>query len=1275
MRFFNVNCTTTKNGTEIAPNFIVNRNVDLMSRGKSFYAVWNPITNMWTTDEYTVYNMIDEALEEKANSLREEGIIHINEKRMQDYNSLSLKMFNQYVQALPDNYHELDSKIVYKDQEVKKEDYCSKRLSYNPEPGACDSWDELISTLYSKEERLKIEWAIGAVASNDICSSQKFLVLYGQAGTGKSTVLNIIEKLFKPYCETFNASSLTSGKDQFSTSQFKSNPLVAIQHDTDLSRIADNSILNSIVAHEPIIVNEKYKAGYTIVPKCMIFLGTNSAVKITDSKSGLIRRLIDVQPSGNKVPPRRYEQLLKRINFELPQIAFHCMEVYKQMGPNYYARYKPLEMMYATDFFFNFVSDNADEFRDFVSLKRAFQTFNEYCNDNNMNIQMAKHRFKVEMLPYFNEFRPYIMIDGQRHTNVFVTLNNSMLNREYGEINEETETAIVLDKTESIFDKRYSECVAQYATEDGKPIKPWDEVETKLKDLDTRKIHYVRLPENHIVIDFDLKDEEGNKDYNKNIREASKWPKTYTEVSKGGSGLHLHYIYNGDVTRLSRVYSENVEIKVFTGKSSLRRKVTRCNDLEVSTISDGVLPLKGDKMVNFEGVKDEKHLRNLIKKNLRKEIHPGTKPSVDLIYSTLEDTYKSGMIYDVNDLYSKVLSFAANSTNHKEYCVGLVEKMKFKSDSERSQIPQYSEDDLVFFDCEIFPNLFIVCFKKQGKDKPVYRLINPEPKDIENLIKMNLIGFNCRRYDNHILYARYIGYSIHQLFELSQKIVNGSSSGCMFGEAYNLSYTDVYDFSNTKMSLKKWEIELGIHHQENQVPWDQDVPKKLWDTIAEYCCNDVIATEAVFDHLKADWSARKILSKLSGLSYNDTTNNHTSRIIFGNDKNYKKEFVYTDLSKEFPGYKFENGHSTYMDEEPSEGGYVFSKPGIYYNVWLLDIQSMHPKSLEMLNLFGKYTKNFTDIRDGRIAVKNEDMEALSTLLGGILLPFAEEAMSGSDVFTMDDLAYALKIAINMVYGETSAKFDNPFKDPRNIDNIVAKRGALFMITLKHECIKHGWNVIHIKTDSIKVEDPTEECINFIMEFGKKYGYIFEHEAIYDRMCLVNDAVYIAKIKWHKKEKKIGKWSATGTQFQVPYVFKTLFSKEKIEFEDMCETKSVKTAIYLKDPNSEDARFIGKVGQFTPVVDGCGGRELVRISNEGKFSAVTGSKGYLWMESLAVKTLNLQNYIDLSFYKRLVDKAVESISAYGDFEFFVSDALEPLPFEEDTIYNQNGIPFL
>ena len=161
-------------------------------------------------------------------------------------------------------------------------------------------------------------------------------------------------------------------------------------------------------------------------------------------------------------------------------------------------------------------------------------------------------------------------------------------------------------------------------------FKKWSNVETKLGNINTKKLHYVKVPSNHIVIDFDLKDETGNKSLERNIEAASKWPATYAEFSKSGNGLHLHYIYDGNTTKLSRVYEEGVEVKVSVGDGSLRRKLTKCNNLPIMTINSG-LPLKGEKMINFDAVKSENGLRNLIRKNLNKEIHPGTKPSIDFI--------------------------------------------------------------------------------------------------------------------------------------------------------------------------------------------------------------------------------------------------------------------------------------------------------------------------------------------------------------------------------------------------------------------------------------------------------------------------------------------------------------------------------------------------------------------------------------------------------------------------------------------------------------------
>ena len=1225
---------------------------------------------------------------------------------MWDSGSGMIDSWHKYCQRqMRDSFHMLDEKIIFSNTDVNKKDYASKRLPYPLEKGTHDAYDKLMSTLYSEEERRKIEWAIGSIVTGDSKNIQKFMVLYGAAGTGKSTVLNIIQQLFEGYYSVFDAKALGSSSNSFALEAFKTNPLVAIQHDGDLSKIEDNTRLNSLVSHELMTINEKFKSTYSNRFKCFLFMGTNKPVKITDAKSGLLRRLIDVTPSGNKLDQKEYKKLVKQISFELGAIASHCQEVYLS-DPNRYDDYVPLEMMGASNDFYNFMIDSYHIFKneDGVTLKAAWEMYKTYCDEAKVPYPFSQRTFKEELKNYFWEFNDRLNFeDGSRVRSYYSGFRTDKFEIETPTKKSKKQKTKLIEFKEqpSIFDKERADCPAQYASSEETPSKKWIKVKTTLKDLDTSKLHYVKVPENHIVIDFDIKDENGNKSYEKNLEEASKWPATYAELSKSGSGVHLHYIYTGDVSKLSRVYDDSIEIKVFTGNSSLRRRLTKCNDIPIANISSG-LPLKGEKnVINFDGVKSEKMLRTLIKKNLNKEIHASTKSSVDFIYKILEDTYVTGLGYDVSDMYNTVLAFAANSTNQADYCIKLVNKMKFKS-NEPSKAVASKEDKLIFYDVEVFPNLFLVNWKMEGEGKPVVRLINPSPSDIEELIHFKLVGFNCRRYDNHILYGRLLGYSNEELYDLSTRIINGERKA-FFGEAYNISYTDVYDFSSVKQSLKKFEIELGIHHQELGLPWDQPVPEELWNKVAEYCDNDVIATEAVFNARKSDFLARQILADVAGMTVNDTTNSLTTRIIFGSNKKPQDQFNYRDMGDEtakvdrcqitddlmvfsdfgdeytvfdekgrpiFPGYKFEKGVSTYRGEEVGEGGYVYSEPGMYGNVALLDIASMHPSSIVAEQLFGTtYTSRFSDILNARLAIKHKDFDKARQMLGGALAKYLDDEDSASD------LAKALKIAINSVYGLTSANFENPFRDIRNKDNIVAKRGALFMINLKHEVQRRGFIVAHIKTDSIKVADATPEIIQFIMDYGKMYGYNFEHEATYDRMCLVNDAVYIAR---YKDGKHAGEWTATGTQFQVPYVFKKLFSKEPIKFEDMCESKSVTSALYLRnnDPDAEETvidpntgmetvikkgdkpEFVGRVGLFCPIKPGRGGKELLRESKDKdgnvKYSAATGTKGYFWLESEVVKELNKEDDIDRSYYDKLVDNAVEEISKYGDFEWFVSD---------------------
>ena len=1273
--FLKISTRTKKNGGfEVYPKFVMRKSSDLMIRGGDFYAVWVEERGLWSTDEYELIHIVDRELDRFVENHREElgescSILH-----MWDSSSGMIDSWHKYCQKqMRDSFHMLDEKLVFANTETTKEDYASKKLNYPLEIGEPVAWNRMMSVLYSEEERHKIEWAIGSIVSGDSKTLQKFMVLYGAAGTGKSTVLNVIQQLFEGYYSVFDAKALGSSSNAFALEAFKTNPLVAIQHDGDLSKIEDNTRLNSLVSHELMTINEKFKSQYTNHFKCFLFMGTNKPVKITDAKSGLIRRLIDVSPSGNKLDPKEYKKITKQVSFELGQIANHCLEVYKE-NPGRYDHYIPMAMMGASNDFYNFVMDSYYVFKKEggTTLKAAWEMYKNYCEEARVSYPLSRRSFQEELKNYFWDFQDRIVSDdGTRIRSYYSGFRTDKFEEESEPKTEEPEMyRIDFSSTKSIFDTECADCVAQYSNGEGTPLNSWDRVTTKLSSIDTSKLHYVMIPENHIVIDFDIPDEHGKKCYEKNLEEASKWPPTYSELSKSGAGIHLHYIYSGDPNKLKRVYAPHIEVKVFTGKSSLRRMLTKCNNLPIATISSG-LPLKGeDKMVNFDAIKSEKAIRTLIKKNLNKEIHSSTKQSVDFIHTILDEAYTSGLSYDVSDLRNEIFAFAANSTNNADFCMKLVAKMHFKSEEASANVE--SKDELVFYDVEVFPNLFLVNYKFQGEGKPVVRMINPGPSDIEELVRYRLVGFNCRRYDNHILYGRLIGYDNEQLYNLSQKIISGGDRSAFFSEAYNISYTDVYDFAAKKQSLKKWEIELGIHHQELGLPWDQPVPEERWAEVAEYCDNDVIATEAVFDHLKGDFLARQILADLAGMTANDTTNTLTTRIIFGRER--KPKLVYTDLAtgeqtdggkspfiNDFPGYEYKDGKNMYRGTDLGFGGYVYSEPGMYTNVALLDVASLHPHSIIAMNCFGDYTKNFKDILDARIAIKHGDFDAAREMLDGRLAKYL------TDKDTAKDLAQALKIAINSVYGLTSANFDNPFRDIRNKNNIVALRGALFMRTLQDEVQQRGFTVCHIKTDSIKIPNATPEIIQFCMDFANQYGYTFEHEATYEKMCLVNDAVYIAK---YKTGKNAGKWTATGTQFAVPYVFKTLFSKEPIGFDDMCEAKSVATALYLDmnealPEDEHDYIFIGRVGNFCPIKPGRGGGELVREGKDKdgnlKYSSATGAKGYRWLEAEMVRSLGREDDVDRAYYDKLVDDAVDNISKYGDFEWFVADDSEP-PFD-------------
>lgn len=1324
------------------PRFVVRSTIkDLMVRSNEFYAIFDESTGLWVTSDSRAIELIDAqilayAMEDGGESLSDADhgplikFIAETENRLIDSWHKFCKSDYKSIDKGPNRtWRPLDQRLIFYNQVPERKDYATKKLDYPLQDSPTPYYDKLCERLYLPSEQEKWEWYVGCIIAGEAKKIQKMLVFYGEPGTGKSTIIGkvIAEQIISSYTTKFDANNLVSRGD-FKTDFLEDDSVLAYDDDAEMNMITSKTVLNKIISHENIRVNCKYKPPFYVEPNCLLIVGSNEPVQLSPN-SGMNRRLIDVRPTGNKLAPNEYDICIEHLPFERSGIAWKCLQVYKKLGRHYYDRYVAEDMLSRTSPFQNYVSENYILLKNGISLANAYKLYTDYAESCKFKNILPRYKFRDTLRLYFSSYEG-MKFEGFKPEKI--GMQPVVVEEEPIDILEEDDGWLKFDHTTSLLDTVFADCPAQYETDDTEhPLRySWANCKTTLKDLDTTKIHYVKPPDaTYITMDFDIHGDDGEKSFDRNLEAANKFPPTYAELSKSGQGIHLEYIYTGGAPEdLSRIFGPNVEVKVFTGGASLRRKLTKCNDIPIATLASGLPLREGGKVVNSEGFKNETKLIATIKKCLRKEYDtlPSTKQNIDFIEHLLKEAYASGQSYDVRRLQPYVMNFGLRSTNHKVYCKEVVGRMLWCSEDILKETPidpavvaveSYNDRSIIFLDCEIFPSykqakelgvdvtdipsdtpaLFLVNWKLEGEGTTVNRMINPEPNDISALFQnYRIIGFNNRNYDNHMLWARAQGYTSEELYILSTRLVDKKSSmDAKFGQAYNISYTDVYDFASAanKKGLKKWEIELDINHVEWNHPWNLPVPKDQWVRVAEYCDNDVISTEAVFNHLHGDFLARQILAALAapyGGTVNSTTNQLTNMIVMEGDKN--PGLIYTDFStgdqygpdemfrvpilnwddyillgddwtgvipknsNHFPGYHMvrdENGklHNMYRGVDVKFGGYVYANPGMYGRCVTKDVASMHPHSIKELNLFGKYTQNYVDLMEARIYIKHKEYAKAAKLFHGALTPYLTNDKNAKA------LSNALKTALNSAYGLTSASFKNAMKDPRNVNNIVALRGALIMKTLQDEVEKRGFKVVHIKTDSIKIANPTNDILEFIDNFGKRYGYEYEVEHTWEKLCLVNDAVYIGRHDLddpdyisdpEESEKQYpNRWEAVGAQFKESYIFKTLFSHQAIELSDMCQTISVKEgALYLVQDDVE--HFVGRVGQFCPMKDH--GAELYRIK-DGKRFAASGTKGYLWAESTFVKERNLQESIDESYYRKLCDDAIATIAQYGDFDMF------------------------
>ena len=87
-------------------------------------------------------------------------------------------------------------------------------------------------------------------------------------------------------------------------------------------------------------------------------------------------------------------------------------------------------------------------------------------------------------------------------------------------------------------------------------------------------------------------------------------------------------------------------------------------------------------------------------------------------------------------------------------------------------------------------------------------------------------------------------------------------------------------------------------------------------------------------------------------------------------------------------------------------------------------------------------------------------------------------------------------------------------------------------------------------------------------------------------------------------------------------------------------------------NKETMRFVGKTGQFVPVVEGTPMAGMLLREHEGKFYSVAGTKGYVWLEADRAEEHLGTDKVDIKYFHDMCDDALKTIAAFGDPEAFL-----------------------
>ena len=319
-------------------------------------------------------------------------------------------------------------------------------------------------------------------------------------------------------------------------------------------------------------------------------------------------------------------------------------------------------------------------------------------------------------------------------------------------------------------------------------------------------------------------------------------------------------------------------------------------------------------------------------------------------------------------------------------------------------------ENLLFYDIEVYKYDAFVVFKDINKN--TLRIFHNEFEELQDFIKGKiLVGYNNYFYDDLILTKMIKGWTNHQLKEFNDRIISGVNTDKEVDIHIN-SLDCFQQIDVSKPGLKKIEGNMGKMILESNVSFDID--RKLTDKELEeamfYCSYDVDTTIDVYKLRENSYFKTKelLVEKLGNnkaKKWNTTTISGNLLTISGKinkwsslrvDENLldKVDLEIKEMWLQLNTPAFELKTKTITKKEFDNdiqfgfGGLhgAPSKPVKVKNVKLLDVTSMYPNIIILLNALGPATCKYIDILNRRIEIKHKDKlesDALKLILNSV----------------------------------------------------------------------------------------------------------------------------------------------------------------------------------------------------------------------------------------------------------------------------------------------------